>query len=74
MMLRYGYTLNQQWRVDSFAVMKEFTYWKASEAWIAPSAGVPEEARERIKMLLENGVTVWTNPEHIGKVSIYDNE
>lgn len=73
-MLRYGYTLNQQWRVDSFAVMKEFTYWKASEAWIVPSAGVPEEARERIKMLLENGVTVWTNPEHIGKVSIYDNE
>ena len=72
-MLRYGYTLNQQWEVDSFALMKEFTYWKAAEAWVTPSAGVPEEARERIKALLENGVTVWTDPAHIGKVSIYDN-
>ena len=72
-MLRYGYTLNQQWKVESFSLMPKFTYWKASEAWIVPGKGVPEGAREKLKRLLENGVTVWANPDEIGKVSIYDN-
>nr|DAU86376.1 MAG TPA: Major tail protein [Bacteriophage sp.] len=72
-MLRYGYALNQQWHVESFAIMPKFTYWKASEAWVYPTKGAPEAARERIKALLENGVTVWTNPDEVGKVTIYDN-
>lgn len=72
-MLRYGYALNQQWKVESFSLMPKFTYWKASEAWIVPGKGVPEGAREKLRQLLENGVTVWANPDEIGKVSIYDN-
>ena len=72
-MLRYGYALNQQWKVESFSLMPKFTYWKASEAWIVPGNGVPEGAREKLRKLLENGVTVWANPDEIGKVSIYDN-
>ena len=72
-MLRYGYALNQQWQVSSFSLMPKFTYWKASEAWIVPGKGVIEGAREKIKHILENGVTVWNDPDEIGKVSIYDN-
>lgn len=72
-MLRYGYALNQQWKVSTFSLMPKFTYWKASEAWIVPGKGVIEGAREKIKHILENGVTVWNDPDEIGKVSIYDN-
>lgn len=72
-MLRYGYALNQQWKVTTFSLMPKFTYWKASEAWIVPGKGVIEGAREKIKNILENGVTVWNDPDEIGKVSIYDN-
>lgn len=73
-MLRYGYALNQQWAVKTFAVMEQFTYWKAADVWLVPSKGTPEAARDRIEELLTNGVTVWTKPDCIGKVSIYDNK
>lgn len=72
-MLRYGYALGMQWMPEKLAVMPKFTYWKASRANVLPGNGVMEESRERIARLLENGVTVWTRPEYIGRTSIYDN-
>lgn len=70
---RWGYALDQYVDVSSWNVMKEFSYWKASDLWLVGSNGVPEAAQETIKAAIMNGVTVWRNPERIGEVSIYDN-
>ena len=72
-MLRFGYYLNQQWRITDLNVMDKFTYWKASELWCVGDKGVLEDAQEQIKAIFLKGVTVWSDPESIGKVSIYDN-
>ena len=75
LMLRYGYSLNQVWNIEAsgFNLMKHFTYWKASDIWINEGDGVNQNAQDDIKNILLNGVTVWHNPEEIGKVSIYVN-
>ena len=73
-MLRYGYALNQQWNVSTFNVMTKFSYWQTDEVWLTPASGVVEGAREHIQDMFRRGVTVWTNPDEIGKVSIYDNK
>ncbi len=70
---RYGYTLEQYVDVDSFNLMKNFTYWKATDLWCIGAQGVPELAQETIKQAIINGVTVWRDPDKIGAVSIYDN-
>ena len=70
---RYGYRLNQQWKVTRWQVMKHFTYWKASEVWCAGAGNAIESAQQAIKDILVNGTTVWGDPEEIGKVSVYDN-
>lgn len=70
---RYGYTLDQYIEPDTLNLMKEFTFWKASDLWCIGANGVPEVSQETIKAAIINGVTVWRNPEKIGTVSIYDN-
>ena len=71
--LRYGYQLGQQWRVTSWQVMKHFTYWQCSEVWCTGPGNAIESAQQSIKDILARGVTVWSDPDDIGKVSIYDN-
>ena len=75
LMLRYGYALNQIWdmRNASLTQMAHFTYWKASEIWINEGKGVNQDAQGDIQRAFENGVTVWSDPNEVGKVSIYDN-
>lgn len=75
LMLRYGYALNQVWNVSDsgLMLMKHFTYWKASDLWINEGEGVNQGAQGDIQRAFENGVTVWNDPNMIGKVSIYDN-
>lgn len=75
LMLRYGYALNQVWNVNDsgLLLMKHFTYWKASDIWINEGDGVNQDAQSDIQSAFESGVTVWSNPNEIGKVSIYDN-
>lgn len=73
MFFRYGYAYNRNWHFEGFNVMKHFTYWKCSDVWLVGSAGVIEEAQSTIRDILINGVTVWSNPDEIGSVSIYDN-
>lgn len=70
---RYGYALNQQWRMTEMQVMKHFTYWECTEVWCAGTGSAVEVAQQAIKDIMERGVTVWSVPEEIGKVSVYDN-
>lgn len=75
MMLRYGYSLNEVWNVNDsgLCLMKHYTYWKASDLWINEGEGVNQNAQRDIQRAFMQGVTVWNDPEKIGKVSIYDN-
>lgn len=73
LMLRYGYSLNQVWQNCNLNVMEYFTYWKVSDIWINGGEGVNQSAQKDIQTAFENGVTVWSDPKKIGKVSIYDN-
>lgn len=70
---RYGYTLNQQWKLTKWQVMKYFTYWQSEDCWCAGTADTIESAQLTVQNILKAGVTVWSDPEKIGKVNIYDN-
>ena len=72
---RYGYALEQSWDVHStgFKLMKNFTYWKAQDVWVDVRGSGRSDVADAISAILRNGTTVWSNPEMIGKVSIYDN-
>lgn len=71
--LRYGYAYSGNWDIKKLQVMKHFTYWKITELWLNCDSTVNEYYKNEIKTLFENGVTVWANPDEIGKISIYDN-
>ena len=75
MMLRFGYALNQNWDVEAsgLKIMKHFTYWKAQDVWVNNGSGVTNTAQYAIQSILERGVTVWNDPDEIGKVGIYGN-
>lgn len=75
MMLRFGYALNQNWDVEAsgLKIMKNFTYWKAQDVWVNAGSGVTNTAQYAIQSILERGVTVWNDPDEIGKVGIYGN-
>lgn len=72
---RYGYALNQIWDVEGsgLKLMRHFTYWKASECWVYDKDGTSDVAQNSIAAILRNGVTVWNDPNEIGRVSPYDN-
>lgn len=72
--LRYGYALHQTWEWDTWNLMRNFTYWEVSDVWATGVDAVPEEALDAVRRMLHQGVTVWRDPDKIGKVSIYDNE
>lgn len=71
--LRYGYMLHQQWQIEKLQVMRHFTYWKLEEVWCSGAADVLEGTQQAIKDIMTAGVTVWSNPDEIGKVGIHDN-
>lgn len=70
---RYGYTLDQQWQMTSMQVMRHFTYWQCSEVWCVGNGNALEQAQQAVKDIMRAGVTVWSVPEEIGRVNIYDN-
>lgn len=72
---RYGYALNQVWDVarSGLTLMKHFTYWKASDIWVDDRQSSNNSVNRVIENMFLNGVTVWSNPEEIGRVSIYAN-
>lgn len=70
---RYGYNLNQIWDVSDLCLMKHFTYWKASDLWVYDKGESSDFAQQSIGNIFRNGVTVWNNPDEIGRVNPYDN-
>lgn len=70
---RYGYALMREFSMERMQVMRHFTYWKCAEVWCSGNGNALESAQGVIKDILIRGVTVWSKPEEIGRVSIYDN-
>lgn len=70
---RFGYNLEQVWEVKNLQVMKHFTYWRARDIWINDGTGTNGIAQLMISNIFKNGVTIWSKPEEIGRVSVYDN-
>jgi hypothetical protein len=70
---RYGYALMREFSMERMQVMRHFTYWKCAEVWCSGNGNALEGAQGAIKDILIRGVTVWSRPEEIGHVSIYDN-
>lgn len=70
---RYGYSLMREFSMTRMQVMRHFTYWKCAEVWCSGNGNALESAQGAIKDILIRGVTVWSKPEEIGRVSIYDN-
>lgn len=71
--LRYGYMLDRQWEFDgNWNIGKYFTYWKLKDFWVR-NLDVPDMYMDRLRFFLFGGVTVWRNPDDIGKVTVYDN-
>lgn len=70
---RYGYALMREFSMKRMQVMRHFTYWKCAEVWCSGNGNALEGAQGAIKDILIRGVTVWSKPDEIGRVSIYDN-
>lgn len=75
MFARYGYALNQAWdvRETGLNLMKHFTYWKASDIWLDDRRSSTNLVNNTISEIFLRGVTVWRNPDEIGRVDFYDN-
>lgn len=72
-MLRYGYTYGGSWQIDKKQVMKHFTYWQAGDIWVKCCRPYNEDVNMQIANIFKRGTTVWSDPDDIGAVSIYDN-
>ena len=71
--LRYGYTLDKFWDFDgNWNIGRYFTYWKLRDFWVS-NLNVPDMYMDRLRFFLFGGVTIWRNPEDIGKRNIYEN-
>lgn len=74
--MRYGYALNQVWDLEKSGLcpMPHFCYWKAGDIWVDDRKSSNNLVQETMVNIFMRGVTVWSNPDEIGKVSIYDNK
>ena len=70
--LRYGYNYGKQWSFEKWNLGKYFTYWKLKDFSVV-NLEIPDLYADKLRFFLLGGVTVWSNPDYIGKVSIYDN-
>lgn len=71
--LRYGYSYNGIWDFDgNWNIGKHFTYWKLSDFWVS-GLTIPDKYMDQLRFFLYGGVTIWSKPESIGNVSIYEN-
>lgn len=71
---RFGYNWDTYVNMSVWNVMSIYTYWRMSQADINMSEPVSQEVSEKAKAKLEAGITVWGDPDKIGKVNIYDNK
>lgn len=78
--LRYGYSIKRfvtfnggRLKFSNLKVMSKFSYWKVSAVSIT-CADADETERDAIRGVLEKGVTVWGNPDDIGRTDLTTNE
>ena len=74
--LRYGYALNQVWDVEESGLcpMSHFCYWKAEDIWVDDRQSSNNAVQSLITNMFLRGVTIWKNPEEVGRVDIHDNK
>jgi hypothetical protein len=72
---RFGYALNQMWNVEEsgLCLMNHFTYWKASDIWVDDRESSNNYVHDFFEKMFLEGVTVWSDPDEIGRVNIYAN-
>lgn len=71
--LRYGYKYDGAWSFDgNWNVMPKFTYWQLKDFWVK-NLNIPDMYMDYLRFFLFGGVTVWRNPDDIGRVGIYQN-
>jgi hypothetical protein len=72
---RYGYALEQVWDISESGLcpMNHFCYWKCRDAWVDDRKSSNNAVQQLFVTMLNRGVTVWKNPDEVGRVSIYDN-
>ena len=72
--MRFGYQMNKWTQLpNDLHCMSHFTYWKLRELYVVNSK-CPESFKETIRGIFEKGVTVWRNPDDIGRVKLTDNQ
>lgn len=74
--MRYGYALNQVWNVKESGLcpMSHFCYWKAEDIWVDDRQSSNNAVQSLITNMFLRGVTIWKNPEEVGRVDIHDNK
>lgn len=72
---RFGYAVNQMWNIEEsgYCPNKHFCFWKATDVWVDDRLSSTNDVSKTIQAIFLNGVTVWKNPNEIGRVSVYDN-
>lgn len=72
---RFGYALEQVWDVSESGLcpMKHFCYWKCRDIWVDDRKSSNNTAMVLITSMFERGVTIWKDPDEVGRVSVYDN-
>jgi len=72
---RYGYSVNRIWDISQSGMcpMKHFCYWKTNDIWIDDRKSSNNDIEMIIQSIFNRGVTVWNNPNEIGRINVYDN-
>ena len=64
---RFGYAVNEYVHIGTnFCIMNYFCYWKAQD--VVLNGNVEEGVKEAIRGIFEKGVTIWRDPDDIGKM------
>ena len=69
--LRYGYQYSGIWEIESWCpAPHDFCYWQSSDLWQNIRDVANPTAERTYESILTMGVTVWNDPEKIGRVRI----
>lgn len=70
---RYGYYVNRWIQPPAnLKCMTKYTYWQMTETNIF--GVIPEGFKQAIRGIFESGVTVWNNPDEVGRVAPANNQ
>ena len=67
--IRYGYNYSGIWNIDTWCPAdRDFCYWQSSDLWQQIREVANPKAERAYEAILAAGVTVWNDPEKIGRV------